>query len=177
VARTPASTMERLLPERQRSRRWMYRGGRPNAIARFLNRATVALVSAGLSPKRLVVLEFEGRRTGRRVSMPVVVADVRGERYLVSMLGEKSQWVRNVRAAGGRATIRHGRRAPVKLEAVAVETRAPILKRYLALAPGARAHIPVDQGAPLKAFEEIAARYPVFRIGAHAPFPGARGEE
>jgi deazaflavin-dependent oxidoreductase (nitroreductase family) len=176
MARAPAPTMERLLAERQRSRRWMYRGGRPNAIARFLNRATVALVSAGLSPKLLVVLEVEGRRTGRPVSMPVVVADVRGERYLVSMLGEKSQWVRNVRAAGGRATIRHGRRAPVKLEEVAVEARAPILKRYLALAPGARAHIPVDQQAPLDEFERIAGDYPVFRIGG-ARGPAAREEE
>jgi hypothetical protein len=107
--------------------------------------------------------------------MPVVVADVRGVRYLVSMLGEKSRWVRNVRAAGGRATIRHGRRAPVKLEEVAVEARAPILKRYLALAPGARAHIPVDQQAPLHEFERIAGDYPVFRIGG-TPGPAAREE-
>lgn len=159
------------------SGRWMYRGGRPNAIARFLDRATVALVSAGLSPKRLVVLEVEGRRTGRPVSMPVVVADVRGERYLVSMLGEKSQWVRNVRAAGGRATIRHGAQSAsqAQLEEVAVEARAPILKRYLALAPGARAHIPVDQRAPVHEFERVAGDYPVFRIGGPVA-PAAREE-
>jgi hypothetical protein len=34
------------------------------------------------------------------------------------------------------------------------------------LAPGARAHFPVDRGAPLSEFEHIASRYPVFRIRA-----------
>jgi deazaflavin-dependent oxidoreductase (nitroreductase family) len=167
--------MVRRLLEPQRSRRWMYRGGRPNAVARVLNRLTLAVVAAGLSPKRLVVLEVRGRRTGRRVSMPVVVADLDGERYLVSMLGEKSQWVRNVRAAGGRAVIRHRRRVPVRLAEVPEAARAPVLKRYLALAPGARAHIPVDQEAPLRDFERIAGEYPVFHIGE--PGVGApRGE-
>jgi hypothetical protein len=34
-----------------------------------------------------VTLEVPGRRTGRLVSFPVVVADYQGGRYLVSMLG------------------------------------------------------------------------------------------
>ncbi len=41
--------------------------------------------------------------------MPVVVAMVRGQSYLVSMLGDDVAWVRNVRAAGGRAVLHHGR--------------------------------------------------------------------
>jgi deazaflavin-dependent oxidoreductase (nitroreductase family) len=166
----------RLLAGRQRSRRWMYRGGRPNAVARALNRATVALVAAGLSPRRLVVLEVEGRRTRRRVSVPVVVADLDGERYLVSMLGQKSQWIRNVRAAGGRAVIHHGRRQAVHLEEVPQEARAAVLKRYLAVAPGARAHLPLDQDAPLSEFERVAACYPVLRIGCGSQFAGSKGK-
>jgi hypothetical protein len=39
-----------------------------------------------------------------------------------------------------------------------------ILKAYLAQAPGARAHIPVDQHEPVANFEHIAASYPVFEI-------------
>ena len=39
-----------------------------------------------------------------------------------------------------------------------------ILRRYLALAPGARAHIPIDRHAPLEQFERIAPQIPVFRI-------------
>jgi hypothetical protein len=96
------------------------------------------------------------------------VADYQGERYLVSMLGEGASWVANVRAAGGQALLRHGRREAVRLEEVDPLARAPILRRYLEVAPGGRPHIPVDWRAPLAAFEAIAARYPVFRIRADA---------
>jgi hypothetical protein len=47
-----------------------------------------------------------GRRTGKTVSFPVVVAGYQGERYLVSMLGEGTKWVGNGRVAGGRAAPR-----------------------------------------------------------------------
>lgn len=51
----------------------------------------------GLGPRGLAQLEVAGRKTGNPVSFPVVVADYQGERYLVSMLGEDTNWVRNVR--------------------------------------------------------------------------------
>jgi hypothetical protein len=57
----------------------------------------------------------------------------------------------------------------VRLEEVDPSQRALILKRYLDLAPGARAHLPVDRGAPLTEFGRIAEQYPVFRIGADQP--------
>ncbi|MET8997605.1 hypothetical protein [Amycolatopsis sp. NPDC004169] len=82
----------------------------------------------------------------------------------MAMLGERTQWVRNVRAADGHVVLRHGRREAVRLEEVAPEERPPVLRRYLAVAPGARAHIPVDRRAPLEEFARIAADVPVFRI-------------
>ena len=119
----------------------MYRGGRPRALARAMNRVSSMLYSAGwLSPRRAVTLEVVGRRTGRVISFPVVVADKDGERYLVAMLGEEANWVRNVRAAGGAATIRRKGREAVRLEEVQPSQRAPMLRRYLAVAPGARPH-------------------------------------
>jgi deazaflavin-dependent oxidoreductase (nitroreductase family) len=142
----------------------MYHGGRPNPVAGILGRATATLASAGLSPRRLVTLEVRGRRSGRVISLPVVVADYQGERYLVAMLGPGANWVRNLEAAGGAAVIRHGHREAVKLEPVDPDARAPILRRYIELAPGARAHIPVNRRASLSQFEGIAAEYPVFRI-------------
>ena len=145
-------------------RKWLYRGGRPNRVARLADRFTAALSARGVGPDYLVTLEVPGRRSGRTVSLPIVVADVRGERYLVSMLGESVNWVRNIRAAGGDATLRHGRREEVRLEEVAPERRAPVLKAYLGRAPNARVHIPVDKDAPLTDFERVAGRFPVFRI-------------
>jgi hypothetical protein len=152
--------------------RWMYRGGRPNRLARSLNRAWAAAHAAGVWPRRLATLEVPGRRTGRVVSLPVVIADLDGERYLVAMLGEGSGWPRNVRAAGGHAVLRHGRREAVRLEEVEPADRPPVIRRYLAVAPGARAHIPVDRDAPVEAFTPIAPRIPVFRITADGHPPG-----
>ncbi len=149
----------------------MYRGGRPNRLAALLNRGWAMIGAAGLWPGRLNTLEVRGRRSGRLLSFPVMVADYRGDRYLVAMLGEGANWVANVRAAGGRAVLRHGRREAVRLEEVAPGARAPILRRYLQIAPGARPHIPVDRRAPVAEFEGIAGRYPVFRIRSASPRP------
>lgn len=144
--------------------RWMYRGNRPNRLARLLNGAWSKLAGAGMAPSRLVRLEVKGRRTGRAIAFPVVVADWQGERYLVSMLGNDAGWVRNVRAADGRAVLCHGDREVVRLQEVDPRERAAILRRYLECAPGGRAHIPVDRRAPLGEFERIAGQYPVFRV-------------
>jgi hypothetical protein len=117
-----------------------------------------------LSSSRGIRLEVRGRRSGKPVSLPVVVADYEGSRYLVSMLGSEANGVRNVRAAEGQATlVRRGRR-PVRLVEVPVDQRAAILRRYLDVAPEARPHIPVSRKAPLGEFEQIAAQFPVFRI-------------
>ena len=157
--------MSRLL-DRRTYRRWLYSGGRPHRVASLLNRLQTAIAAAGLPPHRVKALEVRGRRTGRLISFPVVVADFEGEHYLVAMLGASANWVANVRAAGGKAVLQHGRREPIRLEEVEPGARAPILKRYLALAPGARAHFPVDRSAALSEFEVIAPSYPVFRIRA-----------
>ena len=144
--------------------RWLYRGQRPNWIARILNRASAAVGSSGVAPNYLVTLEVTGRKSGRTFSLPLVVAVVGGQRYLVSMLGDNVRWVQNVRAAGGKAVLRHGRLEEIRLEEVPAGQRAPILKAYLRRAPGARPHIRVDKDAALSEFEKIAAAIPVFRV-------------
>ena len=105
-----------------------------------------------------------GRRSGRAISFPLVMAVVDGERYLVSMLGGDVAWVRNLRAADGQALLRHGRTERVRLEEIPVDKRGTVPKAYLQRAPGARPHVPVDKDAPLEQFEAIAAQVPVFRV-------------
>jgi len=86
------------------------------------------------------------------------------KRYLVSMLGAESDWVKNVEAAHGDAVIRQGRRRRVHLVAVPPAQRAPILQEYVRIASSGRQHFPLPVGAPLFEFDAIAGRYPVFRI-------------
>ena len=148
--------------------RWMYRRGHPNHRARVQNRACAIAFAAGILPRRAAALDIRGRRSGRVISVPVVVAGLEGERYLVAMLGQNANWVRNLRAAGGRAVLAHGQRETVRLEEVDSSIRAPILRRYLQVAPGARAHFPVNRRAPLEEFARIAPDYPVFRVQAGA---------
>ena len=154
----------------------MYGGDRPGRSARVINRLTALQHAAGLAPRRAVTLEVIGRRSGRFISFPLVVADHDGERYLVAMLGERTNWVQNVRAAGGHATIRRRGRVPVRLEEVPPTQRAPILRRYLYLAPGARPHIPVDPRAGLNDFAQVANRFPVFRISSVTSSPPVKPE-
>jgi hypothetical protein len=139
------------------------------------------LAARGLTPANTVSLEVAGRRTGRPRRAAVVLARHAGSDYVVSLAGEsqdcvvslagESQWVRNLRAAGGEAVLRHGDTRRVRLTAVAVADRAPILHaflqhRALARSPARAAryyfdlppHPSVGQLAPL------AERYPDFAI-------------
>ncbi len=143
---------------------WLYRGGRPNWLASVLNRFWAIVHGLGIWPDYLVTLEVRGRRSGRPLRLPLVLAVAGGERYLVSMLGPDVEWVRNVAAAGGNAILHHGRSEEVRLDNVPVANRAPLLKAYLRRAPGARGHLPVDKDAPMSDFELIAERFPVFRV-------------
>jgi hypothetical protein len=156
--------MNQTARQNHRFDRWMYRGARPNRRARGLNAFWAKLASAGISPSRMVTLRVPGRCTGQSVALPLVEARYHNERYLVSMLGQRANWVRNVQAANGDVTLEHGRREQVHLVEVDPAERAPILRRYLEVAPGARAHIPVDRKAPVEDFAEISAQFPVFRI-------------
>jgi deazaflavin-dependent oxidoreductase (nitroreductase family) len=145
-------------------KRWLYRGGRPNRLAKLINRGWAAIHSLGLFPKSMVTLEVVGRKSGKTVSLPLAMTIVDGERYLVSMLGANSNWVKNVRAADGKAVLRHGTRESVRLVEVDVSQRAPILKAYLQIARGARPHFAVSKDAPIAEFEGIASNHPVFRV-------------
>jgi deazaflavin-dependent oxidoreductase (nitroreductase family) len=148
----------------RRGNRLFYSAGRPNRGGRLFGSFWVALADRGLTPSYMVTLETVGRRSGKVRAVPIVLGEHEGERYVVSMLGERSPWVGNVRAAGGHAVFRHGTRTPVRLMEVRVPERPTILKAYLARAAGARPHIRVDPCAPVDAFEAIAADYPAFRI-------------
>jgi hypothetical protein len=152
-----------------RGKQWLYRGRKPNWIARFLNGMWAKTASKSVMPNGLVALEVVGRKSGRIVSFPLVMVKVDGNRYVASMLGDNTQWVRNVRASAGKAVLRSGGYEEVDLVELPARERAPILKAYLAAADGARPHVPVNKDAPIAEFEKIAADYPVFRLDTIQP--------
>ncbi len=140
----------------------MYR--RPTKLTRTMNRFVSWLASRGLMPSDTITLEVKGRRSGMIRSNVVTWVEQDEGRYLVSPRGE-TEWVRNVRAAGGDAAIRRRGRQTVRLEEVPTEERAPIIKAYLKkTAKATQQHFGVDPKAEIAEFEAIAAKHPVFRI-------------
>ena len=144
--------------------RFYYHNWRPTWFGWLSNQAWAWATRLGLTPPILMTLQVEDRRDGRLRSTVLVPAHYEGKRYLVSMLGDGSEWVQNVRAAGGKAFVKRGHRQPVTLVEIPSKDRAPILKAWCQVATSGRKHLPVAYDAPVSAFEAIAADYPAFRI-------------
>ena len=144
--------------------RYFYRGWRPTRLGRIWNRAYAWVSGLGLVPDLLITLQTKDRSSGRDCANILVVATYQGQRYLVSMLGDGSEWVQNVRAAGGKASIKRGRSRPVLLAEIPPPERAAILKAWCQVATSGRNHLPIPHDAPVSDFEAIAGDYPVFRI-------------
>jgi deazaflavin-dependent oxidoreductase (nitroreductase family) len=128
-----------------------------------LSRLLGVAFAAGIGPNQAATIEVRGRKTGRTISFPVVVVAHGADRYVVAMLGDRTNWVRNVRA-DNHVVLLQGKRENVSLVEDLSDDRAAILRRYLELAPGARPFFPIDRRAPLGDFERIAEEYPVFRV-------------
>jgi deazaflavin-dependent oxidoreductase (nitroreductase family) len=85
----------------------------------------------GLSLKGTRILDVRGRRSGETRSTVVNLLTVDGTRYLVAPRGE-TDWVRNLRAAGGAAALRVGRRREeIAASEVGDAEKGPILRAYL----------------------------------------------
>jgi deazaflavin-dependent oxidoreductase (nitroreductase family) len=97
----------------------------------IFNRAVARLTRLGVSVWGSRVLEVRGRRSGEPRQTPVNILTHEGRTYLVAARGE-TQWVRNVRADGGRLTLILGR---TRQEWSATELdeadRLPVLRHYL----------------------------------------------
>src|SRR5689334_7041825 len=152
--------------ERRGYLRLFYRGWRPTRFGRIWNGAWAWISGLGLTPPVLITLQVKDRSSAKLRSVVLVAARYQGHRYLVSMLGDGSDWVQNVRAAGGQAFIKRRRSYPVMLTEISHQQRAPILKTWCQVATSGRRHLPVSHRAPVSAFEAIAGDYPVFRIDA-----------
>lgn len=150
--------------ERSGYLRYFYRNWHPTRFGRIWNSAYAWVSGLGLTPQTLITLQVKSRSNGRLCSTILVGAIYEGSRYVVSMLGDDSEWVKNIRAADGEAFIKRGRSRPVVLKEIPADKRAPILKAWSQIATSGRQHLPVPHSARVSAFEAIAEDYPVFRI-------------
>lgn len=100
---------------------------KPNAIARrVFNPLAMRFGFSGS-----VTLVIRRRKSGEIQTLPVIPVEHGGARYIVSTRGE-SDWVRNLRAAGGGELRRKGKPETFRAVELPVEERPPIVAAYRA---------------------------------------------
>ena len=134
-----------------------------NAVVSLANRIAVFAMKIGIAPKYQFILSVRGRKSGRIYSTPVYIVEDNSRRLLVSPYGDVA-WVINARAAG-KVTLTKGTETKnYKIDELSSKESAPILKKYLALAPITRPYFDAKPDAPVESFLAEASRHPVFEL-------------
>ncbi len=98
---------------------------------RIMNPFVMLMMRAGISVWGSRILEVRGRKSGAPRRTPVNVLELDGTQYLVSPRGE-GQWVRNLRADGGRLALLLGHRRDERIaEELPDSEKPPVLRAYL----------------------------------------------
>jgi deazaflavin-dependent oxidoreductase (nitroreductase family) len=104
---------------------------KPAKSSNAFNDSVAWLTRRGISVYGSRILCVRGRKTGEVRSQPVNPLPYAGERYLVAPRGT-TQWVRNIRAAGGEAELRIGRKVePIRATEIADDDKPELLRAYL----------------------------------------------
>lgn len=130
-----------------------------------MNRMIVALQRRGLAIGTMRLLSIPGRKSGRPHTTPVSPLTVGDRRYVVSAL-ERSDWVKNARAAGWGVLARGRKEERVALIELPVEEREPILRAFPREVPHGVAffrRLYGVSGDP-ETFAALAPCCPVFRL-------------
>src|ERR1700680_2879422 len=135
---------------------WFVRLG--NVLTTTLLRAGVKLVGPGNYP--MYLLTVRGRKSGQPRTIPIVILEQNGKRYLASPYGIVD-WVRNLRAAG-EAILTRGRRAEtVTAKELPTGEEALVLRADIKRNPFAR-YFGVTEDSSLEEFERAALSHPLF---------------
>jgi hypothetical protein len=129
------------------------------------NPAVALMTRAGISIWGSRILRVRGRKSGEWHSHPVNLLTYEGKQYLVAPRG-LTQWVRNIRVAGGGELVLGSTVVPFKVVEINDEEKIPMLRAYLK-----RWKVEVgvffqgvDAGSPESELKRIAPDHPVFRI-------------
>ena len=151
---------------------------RVNAFVRINNAMISSLLRLGVNVWSFALLTVRGRKSGKPIETPIAIFVQGGKSYLITPYGIVN-WVRNLRAAGGEATITRTRRTE-KIHAVELppEIAAPILREAVRSGPpGIPAaifrvyrslfvlpYLNVTANSSLEEFEREVLTHPVFLV-------------
>jgi hypothetical protein len=164
---------------------------RVTTFTRINNRVISSLLRLGVPLWSFGLLTVRGRTSGKPIETPIAIIVQEGRRYLIATYGIVN-WVRNLRAAGGEATMTRSRRSEyihaVELPPLAA---APILRTALRSGPPSipaplfrpyrqlviLPYLDVTATSSLAAFEREALNHPVFLVQWAAQPVGEQAEE
>jgi deazaflavin-dependent oxidoreductase (nitroreductase family) len=133
------------------------------SLIRFVNQIAILTMKIGIAPKYQYLLCVKGRKSGRIYSTPVYLVEEEGKRWLVSPYGDVA-WVLNARVAGQITLTQNTKSQSFIIKELSGAESAPILKKYLALAPITQNYFDAKPDAPVETFLLEASRHPVFEL-------------
>ena len=127
------------------------------------NRTVAGLHRLGLGVQGSQTLAVRGRKSGEMRTNPVNPFEIDGRTYLLSPRGT-TQWVRNLRAAGGEGELRSGRKVRhFHAEEVADSDKLPLLRLYMdKWSWEVKGFMGIDADAPDEELRRIAPVHPAF---------------
>ncbi len=151
---------------------------RVTTFVRINNTMTTSLLRLGIKMWSFSLLTVRGRKSGKPIVTPLAIFVQEQKRYLIATYGVVN-WVRNLRAAGGEATLTR-RRHSEKIQAIELEPVAAALVLREALRsgpPGVPAvifrvyrallvlpYLGVTENSSLEEFEREVLTHPVFLV-------------
>lgn len=117
---------------------------------RLVNAVMSPLSRLGLAGRHTYILTVRGRKTSTAYSTPVILIED-DARWLVAPYGEVG-WVRNARAVGEVEISRARRSERLRVEEVASQEAAPVLRQYLKPVPVVRPFFDVTPDSPIEEF-------------------------
>jgi deazaflavin-dependent oxidoreductase (nitroreductase family) len=155
---------------------------RVNTFVRINNTMTTSLLRLGIKMWSFSLLTVRGRKSGKPIVTPIAIFVQDQKRYLIASYGVVN-WVRNLRAAGGEATLTQ-RRHSEKICAIELskDTAALVLRAALRSGPpGVPAvifrvyrallvlpYLNVTENSSLEEFEREVLTHPVFLVQSAA---------
>ena len=151
---------------------------RVTTFVRINNTMITSLLRLGIQVWSFSLLTVRGRKSGKPIKAPIAIFVRDQKPYLIASYGVVN-WVRNLRAAGGEATLTRGRRTE-KIHAIELEpaAAAPIFREALRSGPPGipavifrvyrsrfvRPYLNVTANASLEEFEHEVLAHPVFLL-------------
>ncbi len=129
-----------------------------NVLTTTLLRAGVKLLGPGKYP--MYLLTVRGRKSGQPHTIPIVILEQNGKRYLASPYGIVN-WVRNLRAAREAILMRGHRAETVNARELSPKEAALVLRADIRRNPFAR-YFGVTTNSSVEEFERAVLTHPVF---------------